>query len=581
MTRTPILPILLVSVALFLSGCAGQPASETRPEPSDTVSEQTPLSQTDTEQRSAQGSFPPSTLYALLVAEIAGQRGMPQITLSNYLHEARKTRDLGITQRALEVARHLRHGDALLEATTLWSELEPDNINPLQMRASELVRQNRHEEALPVFSQLIRKDGSDAMEYLASQEEKLTPADRQAYLDMLDQLLNEQPEAAILYFGKAALLRNTDRVQALALITQSLSLEPEHVAAIMLEAELQNSNGHIDTAIGHLRQELNKRDHKQMRSLYTRLLLEKGLFTQAKEQADLLLSRHSGDHNLGFYLAVLMLEHDQLDSSESYLLRLTEQLGENSAMHYYLGRIAQQRNQVDKAIEHFSAADNDTYLVAGHSEIIKLLDENEQYPRIRNLFNAARDKNPKQAPTLYALEANWLLERDRHKEAMSLYDNALDEHPKDVRLLYNRAMLAEMQGNLVQMEHDLRLLLEIEPDNATALNALGYSLTDHTDRHTEALALIQRALELKPEDPAILDSLGWAHYNLGQLEQAHRYLKQAYDSFPDPEIATHLGKTLWRMGRTQEATDIWNNALQRDPDSDMVKQAIEDAQKEQ
>ncbi len=580
MTRTPILPTLLASAVILLSGCAGQPAANTPPEPRNADNEQTAPSEVEPTTKTPQGSFPPSTLYTLLVAEIAGQRGMPQITLSNYLHEARKTRDLGITQRALEIARHLRHGDALLEASTIWSELEPDNISPLQLRASELVRQGRHEEALPLFSQLIRTDGSDAMEYLVSQDEKLTASDRHAYLDMLDQLLIEQPEAAILYFGKAALLRNLDRAQALALISQSLSLEPDHAAAIMLEAELQSSNGHIDTAIGHLRQELTKRDHKQMRSLYTRLLLEKGLFPQAKVQADLLLNKHRDDHNLGFYLAVLMLEHDQLATSEAYLHQLSEQLGENSAMHYYLGRIAQQRNQTEKAITHFSAADNDTYLAASYAEIIKLLENDAQYPRISRLFSAARSKNPQQAPTLYALEANWLLERERHEEAMSLYDSALNEHPKDVRLLYNRAMLAEMQGNLVQMERDLRQLLAIEPDNATALNALGYSLTDHTDRHGEALVLIQRALALKPEDPAILDSLGWAHFNLGQLEQAHHYLKQAYDSFPDPEIATHLGKTLWRMGRTQEALEVWDNALQRDPDSEMVKRAIQDAQQE-
>ena len=117
------------------------------------------------------------------------------------------------------------------------------------------------------------------------------------------------------------------------------------------------------------------------------------------------------------------------------------------------------------------------------------------------------------------------------------------------------------------LEADLQRILEEDPDHADALNALGYTLADQTDRQQEALVYITRALELKPDNAAILDSMGWVQYRIGNYPEALRYLRRANDMGPDAEIAAHLGVVLWVSGEREQARRVWNEALERAPDS--------------
>jgi len=135
-------------------------------------------------------------------------------------------------------------------------------------------------------------------------------------------------------------------------------------------------------------------------------------------------------------------------------------------------------------------------------------------------------------------------------------------------------MLAEKRGNLDQLERDLRFIIEREPDNAMAINALGYTLADRTERHQEALELIEQAYRINPDDPAIMDSLGWVHFRLGNLQEAERHLRKAYAQFADHEVAAHLGEVLWVRGERREARTIWAQALQKEPDSAILRSTL-------
>ena len=121
----------------------------------------------------------------------------------------------------------------------------------------------------------------------------------------------------------------------------------------------------------------------------------------------------------------------------------------------------------------------------------------------------------------------------------------------------------------------MRAILARDPNNATALNALGYTLADRTDRHEEALRLISRALELDPGEPAIMDSMGWVLYRTGRYEEALDYLTRAYAEFPDPEVAAHLGEVLWVNGDTDAATQVWQGALLKDPNHKILLSTLE------
>jgi Flp pilus assembly protein TadD len=151
-----------------------------------------------------------------------------------------------------------------------------------------------------------------------------------------------------------------------------------------------------------------------------------------------------------------------------------------------------------------------------------------------------------------------------------MLSKAVEEFPASFELLYDRAMAAERVDRIDILEKDLRRVIELKPDYAHAYNALGYTLADRTDRLDEAHALIAKAITLSPDDPFILDSLGWVQYRRGNLDDALKSLKAAYDARPDPEIAAHLGEVLWKMGQRDEAKKVWQAALTANPDHETL-----------
>jgi len=121
----------------------------------------------------------------------------------------------------------------------------------------------------------------------------------------------------------------------------------------------------------------------------------------------------------------------------------------------------------------------------------------------------------------------------------------------------------------------LRRVIQLNPNNPVAYNSLGYTLADRTDRYEEAYELIKRAYDLAPNDPAIIDSMGWVQYRLGLYEDAIRNLDRAYELFPDHEVAAHLGEVLWVTGERSKARNLWRQALETQPDSDFIRSTME------
>ncbi|MEH6649725.1 MAG: tetratricopeptide repeat protein [Motiliproteus sp.] len=561
--------IAAATLALLISACASQSTS--------TTATNNTHNQPAGQQAEAKGSFEAATLYALLVAELAGQRGMNQVSIHNYVQEAERTRDINITRHATLLANRYNDANNSLKAALLWTELEPNNPEPSGIAAAGLIRRGDIEQARPLLQSALTHNPSSTVDALAERAQKMSPQERKNYLTLLDQLLLDNPEQPHLLYAKASLLRFSDDLsQPLLFAQQALDLAPQYDRAILLEADLQARSGHLDTALGHLREELNRRDHQQIRTLYTRLLLQKGQFDSAHQQAQLLTKNAPNDHNLQFYLGALMLEYNQIEQSEQYFLELVQRFGVNSTLHYYLGRIAQLKELPDQALEHYQQIGDSAYLTAGMSEVAKLLNKPKDEQQLRDIYRQSRERNPAQSATLFIMEASWLQQHQRQQQALQVYNQALamEPHATNPQLLYNRSMLHEQLDQLDEMEQDLRQLLALEPNNATALNALGYSLTDRTDRHEEALILIRQALKLKPDDPAILDSMGWVQHNLGNYKLALEYLLRALEMFPDPEIAGHLGQVYWKLGQQDNAREVWDNALQSHPDSPLILEAM-------
>ena len=167
-----------------------------------------------------------------------------------------------------------------------------------------------------------------------------------------------------------------------------------------------------------------------------------------------------------------------------------------------------------------------------------------------------------------------LRENKRDQQAYDLLETAIESQPDDVDLLYDQALLAERLGNFEAMERQLRKVIASKPDYMHAYNALGYSFADRNVRLPEARELIEKALKQSPEDPMILDSMGWVEFRMGKLNEALLLLQRAYQIRRDAEIAAHLGEVFWLLGKKEEAIAVWRDGLRLAPDNKALLETI-------
>jgi tetratricopeptide (TPR) repeat protein len=183
-------------------------------------------------------------------------------------------------------------------------------------------------------------------------------------------------------------------------------------------------------------------------------------------------------------------------------------------------------------------------------------------------------KNDAQNVRLIQAQAELLRDSKQHAAAFEVLSDGLKRFPDSADLLYDRAMVAEKLDKLDVLEADLRRVIGLRPDDAQAYNALGYTLADRTNRLAEAVTLLDKALVLAPQDPFILDSVGWAQYRSGNLARAQEFLERAYKARPDPEIAAHLGEVLWARGQREAAGMLWQTGLQSHPQNELLLETL-------
>ena len=520
------------------------------------------------------GEFNRESLFELMQAEIAGQRRQFDVALDIYLRQAQLSGDASVAERATRIAQYLQRPDDMLRAAQLWIEAQPDNPEPYQLAAGLLLQQGDYAAALPLMERALAADSRQALALLLGQASNISPGELGSYVAMLSRQLEQNPDDSYLLLTRGQLLKQLDQTDAaLADFDRALTLNPDDLDALMLKAELLRLSDRPAEALQVIRPYLrNQGDDRQLQVLQVQLLFLDKQNERGTRAAKSLTQRFPDDTQLHYYLALLMLEHEQLAQSRAALERLLEQDPDNSAPYFYLGYIAQTEGRNAEAIEHYSRVTDGSNLFQAFARTLNLLDKPEDRARIELIMDNARARHPDLAPQLYGLQAEWLNQHHDRDAALAILDQGLAELGNEVTLLYTRAMLID-PDNFPQIEQDLRKVLEMEPDNASALNALGYTLTLYTDRYDEAYKLIEQALAQKPDDPAVLDSMGWVLFNLQRYAEAIEYLQRAYDSFPDPEVAGHLIRAYWADGHENRARELLEHHLSEDPQNEHLREA--------
>ncbi len=520
--------------------------------------------------------FTTETLVSLLTAEIAGQRDRFDIASDNYSQQAQVTGDPGVAERALRIAEYMGDDQRALDSALIWANAAPDSLEAQRSAAIQLAQAKRYEEAMQYMETVLLANGDTQFDFLALSAVRSDRKTRQALLQSFDRLLAKQPHNQQLMFSKAILLNQDERSEEALQLLETQPKKNAATAITLLRARLLNQLNRGEEALPLLRSALKKQPNdNRLRMTYARQLIDLNQLEEARAEFIELLQQSPDDDDLRFSLALINMDLEAWLEAQVYLEDLISRGSFNDAAHYNLGRVFQELEETEHALTAYDAVQpGDNYLAAQQRSSALRLD-NQRLSENTTHFEMQRMMNADLAIQLYLIETESLATHDHVDTAWLRINQALKHYRDDPSLLYTRAMIADKRNDLTQLKDDLRLIIQRDPANAMALNALGYTLADRTERLEEARQLIEQAHQLEPNDAAITDSLGWVYYRLGDLVSAERLLREAFSAYPDAEVAAHLGEVLWQQGKHKEARRIWNQALKSQPNNSVLLETMQ------
>ena len=575
---------LVASFCLLLAACAQVPVQEAPPaaainedEPEHAVS-----SAAATPALPARTSLPnqdltEAVLYEYLLAEIAGQRGSVGLSAQAYADLAKRTRDPRIAKRATEIALYARMPNAAIDAAKIWYDTEPSSMQALQTLTSLLINAKRNEEALPYLQKLLAADGNKAADGFLQLSRLLgSNQDKALTLKLVQQLAQPYPKLAQAHFAVAQAAAAAEQNElAIAEVRAASELKPDWELAAMLEAQLLQRQSNA-LALQRLATFLDRHPKaKDARMSYARVLVAERRYPEARVEFQTLSKDFPDNVDVVFAVGVLSLQLQDYALAEANFKRLLLlPYREKNTVRLYLGQIAEEQKNYPEALRWYNEVARGEQYLQAQSRYALVLNKQGNLEAARAHLRQVEVDSDQSRTQLLLTEAQMLRDANRTREAFDLIGGALASMPDQPELLYDYAMLAEKLERLDLLEQNLTKLISLQPDHAHAYNALGYSLADRNLRLPEAQALIEKALQLAPDDPFIIDSMGWLLFRTGKNQQALEYLKKAYSARPDPEIAAHLGEVLWVAGERVEAERIWIEAVKKMPGNDALNSTI-------
>lgn len=560
-------PIILSSMALYwvLSGCSLQSTrSVAAPEPQPEILIQTPTK-----------PFATETLYSLLTAEIAGSRAQYDLALSNYVQQARETRDPQIAERATMIARYLGNNPVAMEMTRIWVNAAPHSKDALANTAMVYMQAGQLREAFEFSRRLLDEGGEPLFQNIAANAASLDDIPRALLLNDFVTQLQSHPEDEQLMVGIGILLQQQGKYdEAMNLTHQVLKAHPRSIPAAILEANLLHQLKRDQEAIAKMAHLLEfYPENTSLRQQYARILTHHDM-ELAQEQFTILTQQLPGNGDLLLSLGIIALERKDTGTARKTFEELLDRDLHISTAHYYLGRMAEARSDLPEAIIHYLQVESGNDFLSATISLLDIFVRQEDFLSAQQHMNRLRLRFPDQSEALYVLHGQTLVKHNYLLEADVVFSEGLTGFATSTRLLFARAMLNNQRKRIAATERDLRQILKQQPNNIAALNSLGYILADRTQRFAEAHALLEKALQLKPDDAAIMDSMGWLHYRTGKYPEALTYLRDAYAAEPNAEIGAHLGEILWMLGDQDEARRIWQEAIKVTPNDPVIQETL-------
>ena len=541
----------LVLLLAMLGGCAGS------------------AKKMSADDASADQALSGDLLYQLLAAEFAGNTGDLKTATDFYSRAASETSDSRVAARATYIAVYAGDYERGLGLLKRWQELDPADEEIDRMYATAYVKLKQPEQAAEYIQKILdRESDDDRSRALAVKTMLQKETDTETSLAILA-VLNQQDENNLhmlaLQARYEAQLEHYDA--ALVLLDQVLAKDPALDDVHLIKSRILSAQGRQQEATAVMAELLAQQPKNVgIRLQYARMLVEQKDLVGAREQFLILHQQQPENPDVLLSLALLYIDTREMAQAEINLQKLLKLDKKVDVANYYLGRIAQSEDKAKLAISYYLRVTSGDYEFDSRLRIAGLFAQlGREREGLQQLEALAESKTEwSDRVRVYLAQGEILRSLHLYKEGFEMFSRVLIQKPDDPDLLYARAIIAEKVDRIDITETDLLKVLSAEPENVNALNALGYTLADRTGRLEEALDYIRRAAALVPDDPAILDSLGWVSYRLGQMDEALKWLGMAFNKLEDAEIAAHYGEVLWKSNQQEKAREVWTRGRELD-----------------
>jgi tetratricopeptide (TPR) repeat protein len=501
-------------------------------------------------------------LYLLMAAELAGQRNQYDLALDAYLQAAKRVDDPRIAERAVKIGLFLKDERRTQEALAVWLEKDGKNLGARKFALLLAIKNANRNSALENINAMLQEDPAGFEAGLLELIKLFEKEGRAQFTyDVLEEVSKQQPTQVSVLFLQAVLATMLpDNALAQEKISKALELQPDWNKAVIFQAQLAGRTGDL----------MKARRYLQLRKMLIEVLVNTEAYDDAIRVCQNVLDEKPDDAESLFSIALIYAQQNQLDKAENYLEKLLNNPEWDDQASFYLGKLEMQKRRPEKALAWFDkvvdgrmAFDAD---MAGLSIVMNLKRQEEVEQRVLRMAN----KYPEQRLRILTTKAEFLNQQGDYQQAFDVLTAVLKEEPDNRDVLYARALVAEKMDRLDLLESDLLSILRKNPDDVGALNAMGYTLIDKTERYDEAEKYLKHAIELQPNEAVIIDSYGWLLFKKGQAEQALVYLQQAYEKQAENEIAAHLIEALWSVGSKKEAKELFDSIYKKSPEDEYL-----------
>jgi tetratricopeptide (TPR) repeat protein len=548
-----------LALSLILAGCA----------PTKPIAPSTSIDANATESNITYtpGELNQESLLDLISAELYGQDREFAQAQALFYKQAQLSQSPELAERATRISQFMRDPKLVEQSAKLWQTLDPEKALPFQILLNLYFQEAQIEQALALLGD---RDELSAETYglIESHRPTLEPEELKALFDLLQHLGPEQQQKLPNILLQARIQRSLQQSnRAIELLDRGLAIDPNNADLTLDKARIIGIDlDDVSRALNILQPALTEHtDHRELQAFQIRLLLIDNP-DQVPDLVESAIKESNDDPQLIYYYALLLLENELLDPAERWVDRLIAMDPENSDIYLYKGAIEQQRGNSEAAIDAYNNVKSGDNLLNAFARTLELIDPKTSGTELEERLSTLIKQDPERIEPLTRIAAEWLMDQQRNQEAIDLIDEQLKIIPQANSLIYAKAIAFE-SIDPEQMLSNLELALALDEENPSLMNALGYSMLLYSDDFERAFNLIKEAYKATPDDPAVIDSMGWAFYISGNYQEALIYIEQAFKAFPDPEVAKHYIQVLAKLDRIDEATVLLETLQQDYPEN--------------